>query len=541
VDRASTIYVAHDDGIKRPGWLAQNFEDSGIDILVDNPSRRLSLFRRSVGKGRVILGSNVAGTSKGTMYLVAVAASELAPPPSTGGTSGHFVAPTGTSGNSGTAASPWSLSYALSGAGGRIQAGDTVWLRGGVYPGNQDARITNGGSPIVFRQYPGERATLTGQLFVSGSGMTFWGFEVANRNAGLQPDFIGVQIAGGRNKFINLVVHDWTGNGFYASWTAPDVEITGSIVYNNGLRGSTSASHGHGVYAQNESGSKLFRDNILFNQFGYGFHLYSGTTGRLKNMTVTGNTVFNSGILGGKAQPNILYGYGTGISGAVISDNRLFTVSKGSVTLSVGADVTSSDAKITGNIAVTGEPVLALSNIAKAVVSDNTLVGPGTSGSMLFQTGGTSGWSWGQNRYYGSANTAEYLWKSGGYTFTGWRNASGFGGTDGYTSGSPSGQWVTVRPNPYERGRANVTVYNWSGAGSVAVNLSGVVSSGEGYEVRNAQDPLGAPVATGTYSGGSITIPITKVTPPMPIGGWPVAAPSTGTKFQVYIVTRRGA
>src|SRR6266480_3843146 len=50
------------------------------------------------------------------------------PPPS-----GWFVAPNGSSSNSGSIASPWSLDYAIAGAGGQVLPGQTVWLRGGNY------------------------------------------------------------------------------------------------------------------------------------------------------------------------------------------------------------------------------------------------------------------------------------------------------------------------------------------------------------------------------------------------------------------------
>ena len=61
---------------------------------------------------------------------------------------------------------------------------------------------------------------------------------------------------------------------------------------------------------------------------------------------------------------------------------------------------------------------------------------------------------------------------------------------------------VFVRPNAYEAGRANITVYNWDGVEHASTSTSAASSSpGDGYEVRNAQDFFGAPVLTGTYNG----------------------------------------
>jgi hypothetical protein len=89
-------------------------------------------------------------------------------------TTNWYVKPNGQIPNSGTSyGSPWPLSYALSGAGGRIQPGDTIWLEGGTYgpdsnyvaPTSLNGNVTN---RIVFKQYPGERATIDGRLQVRG-------------------------------------------------------------------------------------------------------------------------------------------------------------------------------------------------------------------------------------------------------------------------------------------------------------------------------------------------------------------------------------
>ena len=96
---------------------------------------------------------------------------------------------------------------------------------------------------------------------------------------------------------------------------------------------------------------------------------------------------------------------------------------------------------------------------------------------------------------------------------------------------------VFVRPNQYEPGRAHVVIYNWGGQSSVPVSLVNVVPVGAHFEVRNVQDVFGAPLLSGTYSGGSINIPMGGVTPPAPIGGSPRAPIHTGPAFDVFLVT----
>src|SRR5438132_3534937 len=87
-------------------------------------------------------------------------------------------APAGTTRGDGTRDRPWDLATALSGGRGRVQPGDTIWLRGGTYTGNFDGTLTGTSTaPIVVRQYPGERATIDGNLHVHAAYATTWGFQ----------------------------------------------------------------------------------------------------------------------------------------------------------------------------------------------------------------------------------------------------------------------------------------------------------------------------------------------------------------------------
>jgi hypothetical protein len=104
-----------------------------------------------------------------------------------------------------------------------------------------------------------------------------------------------------------------------------------------------------------------------------------------------------------------------------------------------------------------------------------------------------------------------------------------------YYSSRPTGVKVFIRPNQYESGRANITIYNWDLVSSVNVDLSGVLSSGQGYEIHNAHDFFGAPVVTGTYTGATIAIPMTGLSVAAPVD-WAAPLP-TGPEFGAFIVT----
>ncbi len=81
-----------------------------------------------------------------------------------------FVSPTGSDSFLGSLGSPWkTVGFALSQSG----AGDTIFLRDGVYPGERIAFLAGGtaGSALVLRNYPGETPIIDGgALTVSSSG-----------------------------------------------------------------------------------------------------------------------------------------------------------------------------------------------------------------------------------------------------------------------------------------------------------------------------------------------------------------------------------
>ena len=98
-----------------------------------------------------------------------------------------------------------------------------------------------------------------------------------------------------------------------------------------------------------------------------------------------------------------------------------------------------------------------------------------------------------------------------------------------YYSSRPTGVKIFIRPNQYEAKRANITIYNWDTRTRLSVDLTGILAPGTGFEIRNAQDFFGAPVLTGTYAGGSVSIPMTGLSVAAP-RGWaapPRPAPSS--------------
>ncbi len=470
------------------------------------------------------------------------------PPPPPGSHVGYYVVfpPYGTSAGTGTTDDPWDLATALAGGhGNRIQPGDTVWIRGGTYVGSFQTSLNGtAGAPILFRQYPGERATIDGSLAAGGSYLVFWGFEIMQSHPTTVVDRV-LEANTVNGKFINLVLHD---AGFSGVSMGADkgagVELYGSIVYNNGFRDNID----HGIYAHNATtGTKYITDNVFFNNFARGIQVYEGSAALIHDYQVIGNICFNNGTIAtASSQVNLLISAPAVTSGMVAKDNLLyFSPGTSGVQLRLGNYDTSDSAlynkgiDVENNYAAGGDVGLEMQyQWASATVRNNTFVGGGA--TEVVRTGGpTPGiYDWSGNTYYRDPGAAAWEQNGTGYTFEAWKTATGLGGADAATASGPIATQVFVRPNVYEAGRAFVVVYNFAHQNAVSVDLSGVVAAGSHFEIRNVQDVYGPPVTSGTYGGGLVPIPMDGVPPPIPIGRLaPAQAPRTGPDFDVFLVT----
>jgi hypothetical protein len=320
------------------------------------------------------------------------------------------------------------------------------------------------------------------------------------------------------------------------------VELYGCLVYNNG----TNENIDHGIYAHNETaGSKAIVDNVFFNNYARGIQIYADGDVVLHDIRAEGNVAFNNGsISAGSTPANLLVSASVPTSGMTVRDNLLYA-SPGTdgIALRIG-DYDASfngDIVIEGNYAGGGAAGLQMRHRwSQATVRNNTFVGS----TEVVQTGGLAlllAYTWTGNRYHRDPAATGWEHDNTEYDFAGWKAQTSLGSEDQAVGTMPAEARVFVRPNRYEAGRGHVIVYNWPHAASVAVDLSGVLSAGDRYEVRNVQDVFGAPVVAGTFDGGAVVIPMGGVTPPAPIGRLtPRQAPRTAPEFDVFLVTVRG-
>jgi hypothetical protein len=210
----------------------------------------------------------------------------------------YYVAPNGSSGNSGTHSSPWSLSHAVSMA----QPGWTIVFKDGRYTSSSrvlDLRGKNGtaSKPIRFVSENRWGAVLDGQLksstpdvvrFNDSSHLILEGFDIKHgylrgvrsdgpsnnitirmnrihHNANIDPCAVGSSATGawGHGVLANTESFHWT--------------LDSNLIHNNGKTphtcSSISHSHDHGLYINGDR--HTITNNILFGH-NYGYNLKVG-------------------------------------------------------------------------------------------------------------------------------------------------------------------------------------------------------------------------------------------------------------------------
>jgi len=427
-----------------------------------------------------------------------------------------FVATNATVGGNGSNSQPWQLQIALTNK--AITAGDTVWVHGGTYTGPFSVCLAGtANQPVTLRNYNGERAILdvNGGMFNMGGGsilcsnLMVWGLEFIDSKKASDPIPWGTIGGGGDgtgNWIINCLIHDCCigiGRGPNAY---------GNIMWNCGHDNNQE----HAMYLQNPGPNPLVvEDNLIGYASGFGIHCY-GSVGPMTSFRLIANSVAGCGIPDAKCQ--LLVGGGQAIIDLVMSNNNCCSPLGGSA-IQIGGEgaLFSSNGVVEGNYAYAKEAFLlgdyfngtfiCLSNLfsspyymcLSATLTNLTFPGQWDYNNYLKQQpyGGYFG-------YYCPGGVGVALYP------TNWVSSLGFDQHSTFALANPPDR-VILRPNLYEPKRAHITVWNWSGMLSTNVDVSSVLAPGDNYQLLNAMNYFGGPVASGTYSGGGITCPLTNL------------------------------
>jgi hypothetical protein len=470
----------------------------------------------------------VAAVVISSVVLASAIARTPVPDPTAGLAPGDsvFAAPSGQPDGDGSRERPLDLATALSGT-GPVRPGTTLWLRGGTYGGVFRSDLAGtAAAPIVVRPYPGELVVIDSAPF-SEAALTVWGtwttyrdFEIVSsspRRDSVQSDSTqpsdllrgpGAVVHGPYTKLVNLVVHDLAG-GLDIWADAEGAEAYGNVIYDNGWK-SPDRNNGHGIYTQNKSGLRKLTDNIIFNQFGAGIHAYGSDAAFLDNLALEGNVVFNNGALGHKYDRNILIGGGRPAHHPVLVGNHTF--------------FSSSRGMRSGQ-----NNVGYLAGCVELDARDNyfTAAEFGFSLELVNCTGSLQ-----RNTFVGELRAVE------GKTLVHHAVVKERFPQNTYADKQPPAVQVFVRPNMFERGRAHVIVYNGARHKAVNVDLSGAnLDRGAKFDIRDAQNVLGPPIATVTYTGAPVEIPMAGLAVAAPVGDALDPVPHTAPEFAVFIVT----
>jgi hypothetical protein len=377
----------------------------------------------------------------------------------------------------------------------QVPPGTTIYLRGGVYSGNFVCKQKGIAlSRIMFKSYAGEHPIIDGNINFSGSEYIDWGYGIEHKDAdftnrslgGIEGISLGTSVS---PRIINAIVHDF-GLGFAGGGNVDEYEIYGCIVYYCGF----DADNGHGLYIQHQHQNKIgaVRNNIVFNNFGFGFHVYGSQA--IYNFTAERNTAFANGDIRSAPQRNILIGGPGGVVNPKAHYNRSWhsTQREGfMVGWGTGNQVTGAD--IIGNVIVGN---MRFRDLVSPIVTDNELYG-----------------------------VAEEI-TTGDFPTNTWES---------YTNRPDA---VYLEANTYDADRAHLTIYNTAEDNTIVVDVSSVFNVGDSINVRNVQDYF-TDIQTLIVAGdGTLTVNMQEINRTVSTPqGW--AAPATTfPQFGAFVLER---
>ena len=421
------------------------------------------------------------------------------------------------SGSSCTYIAPGNIDTCL----GKLAAGDTLWLRGGTYPGTHI--LTASATVRAYNATPGygvgEHVILDGGgttdpnlklMQIKCSNCQVWDLEMlwswpgtrTSAQSGSNPTdlpfgygFDCYNAAGlcQNAKLVNVYVHDTRGNGGSLN-QAQNLEVYGAILMYQGWNAPDRA-HGHNVYIQAVTGPIKLTSSALIRASENNVQGFASANGALKNFDLENNALVYGG--GG----DLVLGGQTVLDSLTLMNNV-------SVDGFINLGYCDSGAGFAGTSLISGN------YLRGGMCMKPPLTGITMTGNQFYlqYLNGTSSSSWPGNS-----------WTIGPYP----------------TTPRPTSNHIQIQKHAYVPGRARAYVHNWQGLATVQLDMTGILAVGESYEVRDVQNFFGPLVATGTYGGGSITVPAGALPVVQPLGK-PAVSP-TGPDFNVFDIIRTGA
>ena len=354
-----------------------------------------------------------------------------------------------------------------------------------------------------------------GQLNISGANTIYRDFEVTHSYpARTEPQTSGtargngINVYGDGNSIINVVIHDCL-QGVFTSSASSNTLIYGVLAYNVGVVGETGEALGHGFYLENVSGYSRLYESISLNAFNLGMQGF-GQTGPYVGGDIQGSVFSGAGTPVGEVHYNMIYGPANQVSPTATVNESHFAHQPGagySVNFGYGAGIT--NGTFTNNYFYGASVAFEAQAVTNLTFTGNKFYSPGA--GDVYTIVRVPGFTWNGNTYY-NAGTQSRFGRAGigTYSFTNWKPQFNYDASSTAVS-SAMPNTAIVRPNSYQRGRANVIIYASSSTTSINVNLSAIgLANGQGYTIKNASDWNGPNVATGTFNSSNpvISLPL---------------------------------
>ncbi|HWR36961.1 MAG TPA: hypothetical protein VN622_13955 [Clostridia bacterium] len=513
----------------------------------------------------------------------------------------YYISPDGKPGGTGTIDSPWDIVTGLRKT-GTVKSGDTVWLRGGTYgtggPLVYSCTLSGGPSaPVVIREQRGEHAKVNGTINVSGSYIWLWGFELTNSSPqrtvvnidNERPRGILIAAASVGVKVINMVIHDVGRAGIAGGGN--NFEIYGSLFWGNGIYDGKVGPRGDATYlnlwhrSPDAGATNVVRDNIAFRNFYSGFKVYTEWPDvYIDGYELEGNVSFDNGARANGSHEHGNFIVNSAIGGTPIKRLKVignYTYRTPESTnpynsefgCTPGSGIQCEDAAIRDNYFVAGTTnvgAFKVQNWKHVETVDNTAVANGNGAlAEWVQEFKPAFVQWNNNHYYGGSGTpfttatsqpdklSQWAFalpvKSKGkgpaprrLDFAKWKKEASADASGVYDSNRPTGIKTVVRKNLYEPGdRANIIIFNWDKKKSVTVDLTAAgLAQGSSFEILDAQNYFGSPVATGVFRSSSPTVmlPMNLTAVSELVGNVDhLTNKHTGPEFAVFILRKRAS
>lgn len=487
-----------------------------------------------------------------------------------------FAATNGSPNGNGTIDKPWDLYTALTSK--NIQPGDILYIRGGTYDtssiGGKSFVCTlkgNSKNPITIMPYNNEKVIFDGKsnsdgnptLNVTGEWLIIRDFYFTNSNkernsyksdiSDLQTNS-GVDFSAPNSKLINCFIYDNIGVGCGFWNPAVDSELYGCLIFNNGYNDNyRHRGTGHNIYAQNQTGTKLIHDNFIFNSVSYGLHAYfTGDSKDPKRNYQSGfdiqrNISFNNGVLVSSYKSNYLVGGMQPYSNVYLKDNYayMWTDTAGK-NYQMGYESINIDCTLENNYSFRSGTAFEFINFKEINFIGNTIVNKGKSAAVSCVVPAESGYDkyiFKNNLYYGTNSTFFRHTDHRGYSDTGnfnlWRNFTKNDNGSTFTIGLPNKNLVSVLPNKYEKGRANIVIFNYLGNDYQKIDVSHVLEKGSEYYVYDVQNIFGKPILSGIYDGSLLNIPMNLTECQQPNVNIDIGLKHTSKEFGTFLLLSR--